>query len=121
MFSDDLPPLHVPPGWTEQQLFTTADTIGHPAVATEIQTCGACPEQWDGTLVDGRHFYYRLRHGSARLGLGDNPAAAVADAFARSAVINVPGPGGLFESAADRRATFGALLQLAAPELLEQP
>jgi len=28
-----------------------------------IQTCGACPSQWEGTLEDGRMFYARYRWG----------------------------------------------------------
>lgn len=34
------------------------------------QTCLACPEQWEGTLDDGRVVYVRYRHGRLTLGLG---------------------------------------------------
>lgn len=42
-------------------------------------TCLACPLQYDGTLWDGRHFYFRYRGGAAELGVGSNPLAAVRD------------------------------------------
>lgn len=120
MFSDDLPPLTLPPGYTEQTFddFRTADTIGHPAILTERQTCGACPEQWEGTLRDGSgalvHFYFRMRHGRAQLGVGDTFDAAVADCFAREVIVESTAPGragrGLFNDQAERLATFTELL-----------
>lgn len=39
-------------------------------VATDTQTCYACPTQWEGRLHDGRHFYFRYRHGWASLAVG---------------------------------------------------
>jgi hypothetical protein len=33
-------------------------------------TCGACPFQVEGTLEDGRHFYFRYRSSQVRIGLG---------------------------------------------------
>ncbi len=43
-----------------------------PRIAESTQTCGACPEQYEGTLVDGREFYFRYRYGMATLGVGEN-------------------------------------------------
>lgn len=38
-----------------------------------IQTCGACPSQWDGITKDGGSVYIRFRHGSLRVELnGDS-------------------------------------------------
>lgn len=50
-------------------------TLEHPAIATAEQTCIACPDQWEGTLTDGRHFYFRLRSGIASLALGPTRTA----------------------------------------------
>ena len=40
-------------------------------VATLINTCSACPAQWDGMLKDGRPIYVRYRWGylSIRVGI----------------------------------------------------
>lgn len=52
-------------------------------VASDEKTCVACPTQWEGTLNDGRKFYFRYRWGRAYLGVasefwdavrGDNDA-----------------------------------------------
>jgi hypothetical protein len=53
--------------------------LRHPAVRAAVQTCGACPDQWEGTLIDGRHFYFRYRSGRASLGIGADPDAAAED------------------------------------------
>lgn len=34
-----------------------------PTVISLVQTCGACPSQWDGVLDDGRAIYVRYRWG----------------------------------------------------------
>lgn len=44
-------------------------SIYHPLVATSDMTCGACPEQHEGTLVTGEGFYFRYRYGHASLKL----------------------------------------------------
>lgn len=36
-------------------------------VRSEDQTCFACPVLYEGVTVHGDSFYFRLRHGSARL------------------------------------------------------
>jgi len=43
------------------------------------KTCGSCPTQWEGDLHDGRRFYFRYRHGVARLGVGVDDAEAIED------------------------------------------
>ena len=35
-------------------------------IAKLIQTCAACPSQWEGHLDDGRMVYIRYRHGTLR-------------------------------------------------------
>lgn len=44
-------------------------------------TCPAVPTQLEGTLEDGRHFYFRERHGEWSFGMGDSPYAAVENSF----------------------------------------
>lgn len=82
----------------------------HPEVATVRQTCYACPDQWEGTLVPGGYFYLRLRHGEATLGVGDTPIAAIGDA--RTTVVEYePYPDcGVFQSDEDRYRVFHELL-----------
>jgi len=46
-----------------------------------IQTCGACPSQWEGKLVDGRMFYARYRHGSLAIELSKDITDDVYDAI----------------------------------------
>jgi hypothetical protein len=53
----------------------------HPMVATYAVTCHAVPFQIEGTLVDGRYFYFRDRHGYASLGVGVDHGAAVDHSF----------------------------------------
>jgi hypothetical protein len=36
-----------------------------------IQTCSACPSQWDTTTEDGREVYIRYRHGDFRVEIDD--------------------------------------------------
>lgn len=47
-----------------------------------IQTCGACPSQWEGSLPDGRMVYIRYRYGVLRVSVSptptENPMEAVA-------------------------------------------
>ena len=38
-----------------------------------IQTCGACPSQWEGSLKDGRMFYARYRWGVLTIELSKQP------------------------------------------------
>lgn len=45
-------------------------TLTHKMLAEAHVTTMACPVQIEGTLTDGRCFYFRYRWGEARLGLG---------------------------------------------------
>lgn len=38
-------------------------------VAEDNKTCWGAPTQWEGTLKDGRSFYFRYRWGRAYLGV----------------------------------------------------
>lgn len=48
-------------------------------VVDVIQTCGACPSQWEGRTSDGRVVYVRYRYGWLKVGFGDTLEAAVDD------------------------------------------
>lgn len=50
-------------------------------VADYRETCMACPTQYEGTLKDGRRFYFRYRFAKASLGIGDTDDGAVHDSF----------------------------------------
>lgn len=57
-------------------------------VASYTMTCFACPTQYEGRLRDGRWFYFRLRHGAARLGIGPDEGEAHEDSYGRSADVS---------------------------------
>lgn len=80
----------------------------HPAIASFSQTCGACPEQYEGVLKDGRFFYYRMRFNRAELGIGDTHEEAVYYRTPYSFESNNPYRG-MFEDEAERDATFAIL------------
>lgn len=51
-----------------------------PVIITRIvNTCPACPSQWEGITDDGRCIYIRYRHDSLRIGIGRTQDEAVAD------------------------------------------
>jgi hypothetical protein len=80
-------------------------------IAQEEQTCLACPDQWEGKLIDGRYFYLRLRHGKAHLAVGDSPEAVAGrqDVTVRYE----PYPDcGAFENDLDRQRVFLELLTM---------
>jgi hypothetical protein len=49
-------------------------------IATVTQTCGACPSQWEGQLVDGRPIYIRFRHAELSVRIG-KPGAGIESAI----------------------------------------
>ncbi len=44
-----------------------------------VNTCTACPSQWEGVTSDNRRVYIRYRHGGLRIGIGHTQNEAVAD------------------------------------------
>ena len=38
-----------------------------------VETCGACPSQWEGSLDDGRAIYIRYRHGYLSIRVSEEP------------------------------------------------
>jgi hypothetical protein len=49
-------------------------------VASIRCTCGACPSQWEGVLVDGRTLYVRYRYGFLSAKVSHQPSDDVTDA-----------------------------------------
>jgi hypothetical protein len=42
-----------------------------------VQTCSACPDQWEGETADGRGIYLRHRHGYGYVSIGPTVEAAI--------------------------------------------
>lgn len=87
-------------------------SVQHPLVASSVQTCYGCPDQYEGKLIDGRWFYFRYRHGWASLAVSDDYNEVVG----RSDVGVAVGDGlqGVFEDAEQRDRIFAELLTRAA-------
>lgn len=86
--------------------------LSHPMVATS-DGGGYCPVQYEGQLVDGRHFYFRYRGGWAALGFGATADDAVRDTMgdgSGASVSHGDALQGFFEDDADRDAVFAELL-----------
>lgn len=80
-------------------------------VKTVRCTCYACPDQWEGQLIDGTYFYFRYRWGCASLGFSnESPFEAVDDPH--TVYIDHGGAfDGVFESDAERIDVFTRLLR----------
>ena len=83
----------------------------HPSVAEQHRTSTACPDLWEGKMDDGRFFYFRYRHGTARLGFGGSVDEAVTDSWNRQIDYGHP-LDGIFESHEERQQVFGRLLEM---------
>ena len=86
--------------------------LTHPLVATCEHTCPGSPDQYEGTLVDGRHFYLRYRFGRVQLGLGATIDEAVEETvFGGGVEMSLGGEyAGEFESDEERDTVFTQLL-----------
>lgn len=78
--------------------------LDHPGIVTADQTCIACPEVWEGVLIDGSRFRLRYRSGRAALTVSDDDGGVrtgdeqVGDWLA-----------GIFDSDEERNAVFARL------------
>lgn len=91
-------------------------SLSHPLIASYRMTCSACPEQYQGTLVDGRVFYYRYRCGIASLGIGADLDAAVRDGWAPGHQIRVGDHlDGAFATTSERDGTLDTLFAMRDP------
>jgi hypothetical protein len=84
--------------------------LAHPLIAESDHTCWGCPDQYEGTLTDGRWFYLRYRWGVAQLGVGVDLDDAVRDSCGGSSRRISDGLAGIFESDEQRDEVFAALL-----------
>ncbi len=84
--------------------------INNELVADALQTSARFPCQYEGHLKDGRWFYYRYRHGTVWLGLGQTLDEAVDDSELTYKVM--PGEETTeFRDDNERDVTFNELLQ----------
>jgi hypothetical protein len=88
--------------------------IRHPDVATCEILCLGCPEEYAGTLTDGRHFYLRYRWGTASLTLAatDDPARLLGGEPAAEISAGAE-TSGMFRGDGERDKVFAALLDTA--------
>lgn len=82
----------------------------HGEIAELVLTCVACPVQYEGRLVDGRHLYFRFRHGEADLGLGADDDAAMFDPHA-AVTRHGDDHSGVFDDDDTEARVFGELLR----------
>lgn len=97
--------------------------LAHPLIREQKRTCLACPEQYEGTLQDGRFFYFRYRFGTARLSVGltqDNAIWAGSPyrrhhpqpAYSKYAVLEIGDDlQGIFDNNEQRDQVFAKLMQ----------
>ena len=45
----------------------------HPALVKVVQTCSACPSQWNAWDANGRYYYLRYRSGIGTVDTYDDP------------------------------------------------
>jgi hypothetical protein len=57
------------------------NTTCRPQVVGLVQTCEACPSQWEGRTADGRFVYIRYRWGLLTAGIGATRVEAIEDEF----------------------------------------
>jgi hypothetical protein len=82
----------------------------NPLVASYVKTCEACPEQYEGTLTDGRIFYFSYSRGQAFLGIGRTLDEAVHEQGTR---VELDKPAdGMFDSEEQRNKMFAELFRL---------
>jgi hypothetical protein len=81
-----------------------------PRVAEATQTCFGCPDQYEGRLHDGREFYFRYRHGSVYLGVGNKVVGARRGTLGESRRSLGDSLQGVFDSPEQRDAMFTLML-----------
>jgi hypothetical protein len=85
-------------------------TLNNPLIASQVETCSACPEQYEGRLLDGRLFYFHFRGGRASLSVGWTPSEVFGHKHVSEQVTD-DGLQGVFDDQEQRDATFDRLLE----------
>lgn len=84
--------------------------ITHLIVSTARQTCSACPDQWEGELIDGRLFYFRYRCGEASIAVGSTREQV--DGRQHVTLKHGDSLDGAFKDDAERNAVFADLVTI---------
>jgi hypothetical protein len=63
-------------------------------VITIVETCSACPSQWEGILEDGRTLYIRYRHGWLSVRVSKSPTEDIMEAVTGEEVLGLDYGGG---------------------------
>lgn len=84
--------------------------LKHPAITTADQTCIACPEVWEGVLIDGSRFRLRYRSGRAVLTVSRDDGVRSGDEQVGDWLA------GIFDSDEERDAVFARLYDRVVPE-----
>jgi len=88
-------------------------SIEHGAIRESEQTCYACPDQHEGTLIGGVPFYFRYRFGTASLTVGDGVNGFPSDYPREYAAVSLADSmAGVFDSDEQRDAMFDTLLRM---------
>lgn len=77
--------------------------LDHPAIRTADLTCIACPEVWEGVLIDGSRFRLRYRSGRAVLTVSSDDGVRSSDEQVGDWLA------GIFEDDEERNAVFTRL------------
>jgi hypothetical protein len=83
-------------------------TLYEEVVEDVVQTSEWVPSQWEGTLKDGRQFYFRYRGGVASLGIGASRDEAILD---DGAWLSIGDSFDGYMEEAEFKDTFGVLYQ----------
>jgi hypothetical protein len=77
-----------------------------------VQTCGACPSQWEGRTRDGARIYVRYRYGTLAIGIGATLDAAIDQAISDAPALRLrisDAPDGFLEYDELRQVTRGTV------------
>ena len=71
-----------------------------------VQTCYACPSQWEGNLEDGRMFYVRYRWGGLTIELSNGPTDNISELFNDGKLIHSETLGDGFDGVLEEEVLF---------------
>lgn len=82
-----------------------------PTVRWQLQTCWACPDQWEGQFSNGDYFYFRYRSGLASLGVSKDSMKGAVEASFQNETAHGEDMQGAFDTHAERQEVFQRLLE----------